>query len=104
MRRLVPTTAIALAIAAALALPATARDAQETHQLVEQQDFMPLTDLLNIIQRSHPGTVLEAELEEEDDATSGWVYEVEVLTSPDQISEIEIDAVNGQIVEVGKED
>lgn len=102
--RVFASATVAALLAAGLAAPAQAQDAKELHQLTQNQDFLPLGDLLTIIGKDHPGTVLEAQLEEEDDATSGWVYEIEVLTSPEQITEIEIDAVNGQIIDVDTED
>lgn len=55
---------------------------------------------LAAVQRTHPGRVLEVELEREDDGPGRWVYEVKVLTAAGHVLEVELDAVSLELLDV----
>jgi uncharacterized membrane protein YkoI len=46
------------------------------------------------VRRDFPGRILSIELEEEEDAPSGWAYEVKVLAASGRVLEIELDSVS----------
>lgn len=58
-------------------------------------DALPLAAVLDRLQRSHPGQVLEVELERED---SGWVYEIKLLQSGGTLLKLEVDARSGTVL------
>lgn len=65
----------------------------------------PLSEVLALARRITDGRVIDVELESDvgiDDAgrEPRWVYEVEVLTGDNQVVELEIDAVTGQLLEI----
>ncbi|EKV29543.1 hypothetical protein C882_0365 [Caenispirillum salinarum AK4] len=94
------TLAAAAGLLAAAAVPAAAADADETLEFITTNQVMPMAKAIDGIAGAHPGTVIEAEMEEEDDSPSGWVYEIEVLTAEGEVVEVEVDAVSGEIVDV----
>lgn len=95
-----PSALSVAAVLAATAGPAAATDTDEMHEFITTNDVMPLARAIDGIAGAHPGTVVEAELEEEYDAPSGWAYDVEILTAEGREIEVEMDAVSGAIIEV----
>ena len=51
--------------------------------------MLPLPTLLERLQRTHPGQVLELELERDD---GRWIYEVKLLQADGQLLKLELDA------------
>lgn len=98
--RMFATVTAAAALLAAAAMPVAAADADEAAEFIGKNQVMPMTKAIDGIAGAHPGTVIEAELEEEDDAPSGWAYEIEVLTAEGDVVEVEVDALSGAIVDV----
>ncbi len=77
---------------------ASARDLDQDEALRLRQagHILPLEQLLGLALQHYPGaTLLEAELEEEDDIL---VYEVELLTPQGVVRELELDARDGRIL------
>lgn len=77
---------------------ASARDLDQDEALRLRQagHILPLEYLLGLALQHYPGaTLLEAELEEEDDIL---VYEVELLTPQGVVRELELDARDGRIL------
>ena len=93
--------AMLLAAALALAMPtvqAGDQDEQErARAAVESGAVLPLPSLLERLQRTHPGQVLELELEHED---GRWIYEIRLLQADGQLLKLEVDAHTGQVLEV----
>ena len=71
-------------------------DQDEALRLRQAGHILPLEHLLGLALQHYPGaTLLEAELEEEDDIL---VYEVELLTPQGVVRELELDARDGRIL------
>lgn len=62
---------------------------------------LPLPTLLERLRRTHPGQVLELELESEG---GRWVYEVKLLQANGQLLKIDVDAATGQVLKVKRRD
>ncbi|MWV17311.1 peptidase [Pseudomonas sp. L-22-4S-12] len=91
-------------VLAVLALQVQARDLDhdEALRLREKGAILPLEQLMQPALERYPGaTLLEAELEEEDEVR---VYEVELLTVDGRVRELELDARNGRILKDEVED
>ncbi len=86
---------------AGAALPPAAADARPDHEraraAVRAGEVMPLPQLLAQLQRSHPGQVLELELERDD---GRWIYEVKLLQADGRLLELELDARTAQVLKV----
>ncbi|MBD9483817.1 PepSY domain-containing protein [Pseudomonas sp. PDM14] len=95
---------IVVLVLGVLALEAQARDLDQDEALRLRREgvIMPLEQLMQPALGRYPGaTLLEAELEEEDDV---FVYEVELLTSDGVVRELELDARDGRILKDEVED
>ena len=95
--------ALALLTAACL-LPAQAKereresgDHDRARSAVESGAVLPLPALLEKLQRTHPGRVLELELERDD---GQWIYEVKLLHANGQLLKIKLDAATGALLQV----
>lgn len=99
-RRLVPSPwwATVVVVGMLLVTPAWADrkgDHDRARAAVLAGEVMPLPDVLTRLQRSHPGQVLELELERED---GRWIYEVKLLRSDGQLLRLELDARTAQVL------
>lgn len=72
-------------------------DHDRARNAVQSGAVLPLPALLEKLQRSHPGQVLELELEHED---GRWLYEVKLLHKNGQLLKIKLDAATGDVLEV----
>lgn len=92
---------LSCAVAVALALaPAWAEDKDDHDQAraaVQAGQVLPLSTVLDRLQRTHPGQVLELQLERED---GRWIYEIKVLQSDGQLLKLELDAATAQVLKV----
>lgn len=80
------------------ALPASAHgddDHERARAALRAGEVLPLVTLLERLQRSHPGRVLEVELERDD---GRWVYEVKLLRADGQLLKLALDARNGDLL------
>lgn len=80
------------------ALPASAHgddDHERARAALRAGEVLPLATLLERLQRSHPGRVLEVELERDD---GRWVYEVKLLRADGQLLKLALDARNGDVL------
>lgn len=86
---------------AGLALPAAWAGGRDDHEraraAVQAGEVLPLPALLERLQRSHPGRVLELELERED---GRWVYEVKLLQADGQLLKLELDARTADVLKI----
>lgn len=82
-------------------LPDGRQDYEVARDAVSRGDFLPLDEILDIVATSHPGQLVELELETED---SIWVYEVEIVTPEGRLIEIDLNAATGQILGVEDND
>jgi uncharacterized membrane protein YkoI len=105
-RRAVLVTTFALGIAAA-ASPAAWAGRQGDHDrarvAVQSGEALPLAAVLQRLQRSHPGQVLEVELE--DDRQAGaWIYEIKLLQTDGHLLKLELDARTAQVLKVRRKE
>jgi hypothetical protein len=100
VRLCVGTRMLVVALAALLTfLPAGAsdpRDHERARAAVQAGEVLPLPLLLERLQRTHPGQVLELELEREH---GRWIYEVKLLQPGGQLLKLALDAGTGQVLE-----
>ncbi len=59
--------------------------------------LMPMPRMLAQVQREHPGTVLDAELDR--DGQGRWIYEIELRTPRGRILELVLDATTGTVLD-----
>lgn len=104
----IPPGVAALLIALVVALtPADARagrkddDHDRARAAVQAGEAMPLPALLQRLQRTHPGRVLELELERDD---GRWIYEVKLLQPDGRLLKLEVDAATAQVLKVRRRD
>lgn len=91
-------------LALTLAQTAHARDLDQDEALRLRREgvIQPLETLMQPAMQRYPNaTLLEAELEEEDDVL---VYEIELLTQQGQVRELELDARDGRILKDEEDD
>ncbi len=102
-----PLLRLALVGAAALllVLPPGHADSGKTHEhlhdheraraALQAGEVLPLIQILQKVQRSHPGDVLEVELERDD---GRWIYELKLLQSDGVRLKLEVDAKTGEVL------
>ncbi len=76
------------------------RDHERARAAVAAGQILPLPALLERLQRTHPGQVLELELERHD---GRWIYEVKLLQTNAQLVKLELDAGTGQLLQVRRD-
>jgi uncharacterized membrane protein YkoI len=72
----------------------------EARRLLDSGEILPLEVILKNVKQTHPGKILEVELDKED---SRIVYEVEILGKDGVVKEVYINAITGEVL-FGKED
>lgn len=81
------------------ALPVLA-DSRQDHDVARQAlaagEILPLRKVLERIERTHPGEVLEVELEREN---GRWVYEVKLLRRDGGVQKLLLDARDGTLLD-----
>lgn len=90
-----------LLLCAGLAGPAAwaggADDHDRARAAVQAGEVMPLPALLERLQRTYPGQVLEVDLERED---GRWIYELKLLQADGQLLRLDVDARSAQVLDV----
>jgi uncharacterized membrane protein YkoI len=102
---------MALAVIAAPAWAGRKGDHDRARAAVLAGEVLPLPTLLERLQRTHPGKVLELELEFEDvtdERAAGrkpgrWVYEVKLLQADGQLLKLELDAATAEVLKSRRE-
>jgi hypothetical protein len=98
----IPTLLLSLLMLMAPLSPVPADDDYvEARRLKESGDILPLQTILDRLQHSHPGKVLEVELETK---RQSIYYEVEILDDRGVVHEIYVNARNGEIIKEKRED
>lgn len=93
-------TVLSLLLATGLALggsDATASDHGDhdrARAALRAGEILPLPTLLERLQRSHPGQLLEVELERRH---GQWIYEVKLLQAGGQVVKLHLDARTGEL-------
>jgi len=70
-------------------------------ELRDTKSIRPLSLIIQGIERKYPGTLLDVELEEEDNKI---IYEIDILGRDQVVHHIEVDARSGAIIAVDKDD
>ena len=77
--------------------PVAARDDHEqAREAVQAGQILPLRQILEALERSHPGRVLEVELERRHDL---WMYEVKLLQPDGRLVKLRLDARTGEVLQ-----
>lgn len=101
LRRHRPTAARLAALAlAVVAFAASGSRADGDHdrarQALEAGEVLPLRTILERVERTHPGKVMEVELEQEG---RRWIYEIKLLQPGGTLRKLKVDAGDGSLVE-----
>ncbi len=86
---------LAAALAAAPAWASGRHDHDRARAAVEAGEILPLATVLERVGRTHPGQVLEVELEQERGA---WAYEFKVLQRGGTLVKLVVDARTGAVL------
>jgi uncharacterized membrane protein YkoI len=91
-----------LMLAGLLAAPiaqASDKNHERARQAVQTGQVLPLPAVLEKLAATHPGQVLEVELERESDhGRDGWVYEIKLLQRDGQLVKLELDAKTAEVL------
>lgn len=71
-------------------------DHDRARQALEAGEILPLSHVLERIEQSHPGQVIDVELERGHDAR--WVYKVKVLQRGGALIRLKVDARDGRVL------
>lgn len=100
-RRLAWAALVCTALVIAPAWADSERDQDRARAAVQAGEIMPLPALLEQLQRSQPGQVLELELENED---GRWIYEIKLLGNDGQLLKLDVDARSAEVLKVKRKD
>ena len=67
----------------------------EARRLLDSGEILPLEVILKNVKQTHPGKILEVELDKEDGRI---VYEVEILGKDGVVKEVYINAITGEVL------
>ncbi|WP_233255049.1 PepSY domain-containing protein [Limnohabitans sp. T6-5] len=70
-------------------------DHERALQAVQSGQVLPLAKVLALVEREHPGQVLEVALENEG---PGWRYEIKLLQPDGRLTKLKVDARTGEIL------
>lgn len=76
----------------------TPHDHDRARQALLAGEILPLKTILERVERSQPGQVMEVELEQNEPA--GWIYEVKLLQTEGRLLKLYVDARSGEILRV----
>lgn len=72
-------------------------DHEQARAAVQAGEVLPLPALLERLAKTHPGQVLELELERDD---GRWIYEVRLLEPGGRVAKLEVDARTGEVIKL----
>lgn len=73
------------------------RDHDRARAAVQAGEVLPWPIVFDRLQRTHPGQVLDLELERE---AGRWIYEVRLLQPDGRLLKLEVDARTAEVIEV----
>lgn len=76
-------------------------DYDRAQQLLKAGEILPLETILQKLQTSHPGKVLEVEMENEHGQP---IYEIELLDNKGKVWEVKVNAKTGDVLQQKKDD
>lgn len=77
------------------ALASDKGDHERALQAVQSGQVLPLGKVLALIEKAHPGQVLEVELEHE---KQQWQYEIKLLQPDGRLMKLQVDARTGEVM------
>lgn len=89
-------TALAVVVSAAAVAGDGERDHERARRAVIAGEILPLSVIIERLATTHPGQVLEAELEREH---GRWVYEIRLLAADGRRRRLEVDAASGRVLD-----
>lgn len=102
-----PMSAIALVIALLIGLVSPLgsgrvlasddQDHERARRALEAGEVMPLRGLIDVVEREHPGEIVEIELERDD---GRWIYEIKQLRRDGSMSKLKVDARDGRVLSI----
>lgn len=95
--RLLATFACLALLAYAPARANDLRDHDRARQALLAGEILPLKTILERIERSQPGQVMEVELEQK---SADWIYEIKLLQTEGRLLKLYVDARSGEILRV----
>lgn len=75
-------------------------DYDTARKLLEAGDILPLETILRKVNKTHPGKVLEVELERKH---GKLIYEIELLDASGKVWELKVDPRNGEVLKQKEE-
>ena len=98
MRRNLAALALMLMTAGVQLPPALADEAdhEQARQALAAGEILPLRQILDRVEKNHPGQILEVELEREH---GSWIYEIKLLRPDGAVTKLELDARNGNLLQ-----
>lgn len=97
--RTLAASAALLALLAAGPAGASSRDRPDhdrAREAVRSGQVLPLRSVLQRLERSHPGQVLEVELERKGER---WVYEIKLLQADGRLLKLKLDARTAELLQ-----
>ena len=96
---LVFAPAFALGPGAAPAHADRPHDHDRAREALEAGEILPLSTILQRVEREHPGQVLDVELERErEHGDARWVYRIKLLRPGGTRAKLEVDARDGRVI------
>jgi len=86
---------LALILAGGTGLALASGDHDRAREALQAGQILPLRQVLDTVEREHPGQVMEVELERERGA---WIYEIKLLRSDGALLKLEVDAHSGAVL------
>lgn len=78
---------------------AAGNDHDRARKAVEAGEVLPLRTILDRVERTHPGQVIDVELEREhEDGRERWIYEIKLLRSDGALIKLKVDARDGNLL------
>ncbi len=92
---LLATLALCAAVGHGKALASDKSDHVRALQAVQSGQVLPLAKVLALVEKAHPGQVLEVELEHE---KQQWQYEIKLLQPDGRLMKLLVDARTGEVL------
>ena len=89
------TLAVCAAIWSGNALASDKGDHERAWQAVQSGQVLPLPRVLALVEKAHPGQVLEVELENH---KQQWQYEIKLLQPDGRLMKLQVDARTGEVL------
>jgi len=81
------------------AVHAGEEDHERARKALEAGEVLPLKTILELVERTYPGQVMDVELEREHEGRSErWIYKVKVLRTSGTLVKLKVDAREGSVL------